>query len=85
VIAPGCNIRTAQRVAERIRQACEASPYTASGLRQTVSIGVSAFPAPSEAASLLNDTDKALYIAKANGRNCVHHAEQPAQQGAGQS
>jgi diguanylate cyclase (GGDEF)-like protein len=73
IVLPGSDRAGARVVAERLRQAIEAD-YTL-GLPYTMSFGVSASAEGTfDFASLLAETDGALYTAKAQGRNCVHVA-----------
>jgi diguanylate cyclase (GGDEF)-like protein len=73
IVLPGSDTAGARVVAERLRKAIEAD-FTL-GLRYTMSFGVSASGAGSfDFATLLAQTDHALYAAKAQGRNCVHVA-----------
>jgi diguanylate cyclase (GGDEF)-like protein len=63
-------------VAEAIRKAmAEARPAGVPVPRQarvTVSVGVAAFPAhAADAVGLLAQADKALYVAKRSGKDCV--------------
>jgi diguanylate cyclase (GGDEF)-like protein len=65
--------------AERMRALVEALPPRTLGNRSqtvTISAGVlSRIPAPGErGADLLRDADRALYLAKHEGRNCVRRA-----------
>jgi two-component system cell cycle response regulator len=71
VMLPGASLVKAREIAERIRTACEKQTFTELRIRQTISIGVSAFPEPSGAYSLIRDADQAVYRAKKNGRNQV--------------
>lgn len=73
VILPDCDAGETFRVAERVRR-CVAEgsvPVTRDlAVPATVSLGVSAFPAPSPSLShLLKSVDAALYEAKGRGRN----------------
>jgi diguanylate cyclase (GGDEF)-like protein len=65
-------------VAERVRAAFETAARTVSGryIGATVSVGVAAHPAPTNIDAMLARADKALYRAKAAGRNRVE-AELP--------
>ncbi|MBW2397393.1 MAG: GGDEF domain-containing protein [Deltaproteobacteria bacterium] len=70
----------ARQIAERIRQAVEATSFEATDgvtLRLTCSVGIAAYPAhgtrPEE---LLDAADKAMYRAKSNGRNKVCSASE---------
>jgi len=70
VVFPGQKLEIALRIAERIRKTIEKEPC--GGVNITVSIGVSSIEhnatGPNE---LLDQADKALYIAKKSGRNRV--------------
>jgi diguanylate cyclase (GGDEF)-like protein len=75
IVLPGCDARSAQAHAARVRQAFAISPFPTESarLQATCSIGVSGrvHPRANEAAILLREADLALYVAKENGRNCV--------------
>ncbi|WP_052600600.1 sensor domain-containing diguanylate cyclase [Microvirga lotononidis] len=80
IVLPETDLAGARLIAENIRQsivtlgiAHEGSPYQV----VTASIGIaSVHPSRgSERATLLEAADRALYGAKAAGRNCVHHRE----------
>jgi len=74
IVAPQSNLAGALHAAERLRQAMEAEPIhaRASDLRVTLSIGVAARSRDDVAVSdVLARADRALYKAKARGRNCV--------------
>lgn len=75
VIAPHCPILGAFRTAERFRQRLASSPIVLDrvSITATISIGVSAVPegAVDSPAKLLSLADRALYLAKAQGRNKV--------------
>jgi len=77
LLLPGCDLRSARRVAERLRRGVEslALPHLTSPVAPyvTVSVGVSAVVPPSVQSSdaLIAAADRALYIGKARGRNRV--------------
>lgn len=77
LLLPGCDLRSARRVAERLRRGVEslALPHLTSPVEPyvTVSVGVSAVVPASEWSSdaLIAAADRALYIGKARGRNRV--------------
>jgi diguanylate cyclase (GGDEF)-like protein len=77
VILPQTNIKEAYIVAERIRKAIESTEYTFKNdtMRVTVSIGISALHLRDVSLEeLIEEADKALYVAKDKGRNQVRIA-----------
>lgn len=77
VVLPGCEASAARVQAERLREAIADIPFRADSrpLPMTCSIGLacSTYCAPE---ALIRGADDALYLAKAQGRNCVVvHAE----------
>ncbi|MEW5767194.1 MAG: diguanylate cyclase [bacterium] len=72
VILPETTAEDAAQVAERIRAAIAAHPYTINDrpISLSASLGVASFPAPSKK-ELFDRADKALYQAKQEGRNRV--------------
>lgn len=79
LVLPGCSLRQAKVVAERLRGEMDTVPVelpTAS-LRVTISIGVAATQAgrsPEEPEALIQLADEAVYHAKEAGRNCTRLA-----------
>ena len=77
VILPDCDLRNARRIGERLRRCIDeiALPHPTSFVTDhlTVSVGVSAArPRASQPCeSLINIADRALYMAKDRGRNCL--------------
>ncbi len=76
ILLPETNKSKARRVAEKLRSAVEKHRFKAEGneekLQITVSLGVASFPEDSlKAENILAHADKALYMAKAAGRNQV--------------
>ena len=73
-ILPATDGINACKVAERIREAVEASTTTCDGksLKVTCSLGVSQFLADDDIARLIRRADDALYTSKKAGRNCGH-------------
>ena len=72
ILLPDTDLDGAAVVAEKLRH--EISRMSVSGLEAgiTASLGVAAFPTDApDTAKLLRITDRALYAAKARGRNCV--------------
>lgn len=75
IILPEMDVRGAAETAERLRQCvsrhhCELASGT--GIPLTVSIGVAVYPEHGEQADdLFAAADRAMYRAKAQGRNCV--------------
>ncbi len=78
VILPDCDQKEAIHVAERVRQAVAEREFvvdTDVAVPITVSLGVSAYPAPTVTMSgILKSADTALYRAKQKGRNRVELA-----------
>ncbi|MGJ3523304.1 sensor domain-containing diguanylate cyclase [Nitratidesulfovibrio sp. D1] len=79
VLLPDTAPEEAMAVAERLRVAVQAAPLlTAAGpLSVTLSLGVAASPPCDGADALLREADRALYRAKARGRNRVEQAAEP--------
>jgi diguanylate cyclase (GGDEF)-like protein len=78
IVAPQSELEGALQAAERLRQAMQSEPIhaRASDLRVTVSIGVAARTAgDAHVEAVVGRADRALYRAKAAGRNCVESAE----------
>ena len=71
ILLPGVTQQRALIVAERIRAAVEKSILVVEGreIRYTISLGVAQFADSVE--ETLRQADRALYLAKAGGRNCV--------------
>ncbi len=85
IMLPDTPARGALEVAERIRQAVESAPFTTEAGRVpcTVSIGVASYPQDGRGIeSLLARADRALYEAKAAGRNRVVQHDAAAARGA---
>ncbi len=76
VLLPDTTPEEAMAVAERLRVAVQAAPLlTAAGpLSVTLSLGVAASPPCDGADTLLREADRALYQAKAGGRNRVERS-----------
>jgi diguanylate cyclase (GGDEF)-like protein len=70
-VLPGCDARAALEVAERIRQAIESHDWsrTGQGLRVSASAGVAERRVGEAVRDWLERADRALYAAKAAGRN----------------
>lgn len=69
-VLPGLDIKQATKIANRIRLAVKED--SASGVQVTMSFGVSSLRSNAhEPGELINQADKALYIAKESGRNRV--------------
>lgn len=79
VVLAKCDIDTAMRIAERLREKVEQTVFFSEdhqSIRITVSIGVANYPLNADKAEeLVLMADKALYAAKQGGRNRVHAAE----------
>lgn len=76
VIMPGVAAAAAAVLAERLRAAIAAEPFTHAGatLQVTASIGLATSLGNDDPASLARRADEALYAAKQNGRNrCYRH------------
>lgn len=73
VILQATTIKTAQEVAERIRQTVELHPFTFENkkIKVTISIGVSSIIPNDNWEKIYNRADQALYQSKQSGRNKV--------------
>ncbi|MBU2953689.1 GGDEF domain-containing protein [Marinobacter sp. F3R08] len=86
IILPNTQLQSATIFAERIRQKIEDMKFSFEGItfQATVTMSVASFLASDESYdSLIKRADKALYIGKAAGRNCVatqEALEQPREQ-----
>jgi diguanylate cyclase (GGDEF)-like protein len=79
ILMPGSNAEAAKHSAERIRQRIadyrfDVGPLPA-GLHPTISIGIAVLNGAGTAQDLSARADRALYAAKAAGKNCVRIAE----------
>jgi two-component system, cell cycle response regulator len=76
VVLPETTVDGAAQLAERICHAVRRDPFQSDGeepLNVTLSVGGAAFPQHgSSAATLMRAADKALYVAKADGRDRWH-------------
>lgn len=68
VLLPHADLDTGRRLAERIREAVAKMPL-ASGVKITVSLGVSEYVAGMDGRMLISRADRGLYLAKERGRN----------------
>ncbi|HRN61406.1 MAG TPA: diguanylate cyclase [Luteimonas sp.] len=75
VVLPGHDLRSAVAVAEDVRRALVSAPCESQGLRVHVSASIGVHTVTPDAIDDMDDAletaDKALYAAKANGRDCV--------------
>jgi len=71
VLLPGANLEKVSRRAEEVRQALESTRLSPQRVAVTVSIGVGQMSQVESLQQLLHRVDKALYEAKAKGRNRV--------------
>jgi len=79
ILAPGTDLEGIARLAEKLRRVIESHSFAA-GLQTRVSFGVSQFAPNDSSDTFIERTDKALYRAKAPGRNRVERAEITADQ-----
>lgn len=70
ILIPDSNFNIAMNVAEKIRKTVEDYCFP-ENLKLTCSIGISNFQSTDTPHSIISRVDRALYIAKNNGRNCV--------------
>ncbi len=70
IILPSCQLEAACELAERMR-ASIAAQRDAMARSITMSFGVSAWQSPEDSAAVLRRADRALYLAKKNGRDRV--------------
>jgi diguanylate cyclase len=70
VLLPDSAADAAELIAERLRRRIELAPLSASGIRATVSIGIAELePQDTDYGAWISRADRALYAAKAAGRN----------------
>jgi len=77
MLLPHTDSAGAVETAERLRRAVESRPVRTGGVTipVTLSFGVASYPlSASSRESVFSAADKALYKAKADGRNCVRSA-----------
>ena len=76
IILPETPISNAVAIAERVRKKIseiEIKVDETTLIRPTVSMGIAEFPnASNEIKELIDCADKALYVSKRNGKNCIH-------------
>ncbi|MCJ2370307.1 diguanylate cyclase [Pseudomonas sp. RGM 3321] len=77
VILPDTCLFQAREILERTRLAIDEMTYSLQrDLKVSLSIGIAAYsPELPDASSWLHEADKALYLAKSTGRNCVASAQ----------
>jgi diguanylate cyclase (GGDEF)-like protein len=79
ILMPGSNSASAAQSAERIRQRIEQYKFDPllipPEIRPTISVGVAVLQNESSAQDLIARADRALYTAKAEGKNCVRLAD----------
>lgn len=73
LLASGSDLKAAKVVSQRIRSSVMTMDFSdiTPDLSITVSAGVAQFRPQEEIRSLLSRSDKALYLAKSSGRNCI--------------
>jgi diguanylate cyclase (GGDEF)-like protein len=78
LLAFDCGLDDAAARAESLRETIAATPIILpdDGTRVTVSVGVTAYQPADTIDTILSRADRALYRAKADGRDCVRIAEQ---------
>jgi diguanylate cyclase (GGDEF)-like protein len=78
IIAKNTPTKEAENLAERLRLSVEATPFDigeGKSITVTISIGIASYPEHADCdTSLIIASDKALYTAKKEGRNCVRIA-----------
>jgi len=75
ILLPGTGIEAAENVANRLRKGFVAQDLfsmTNEAIHMTVSIGACQFKPEEALETFIKRTDDALYVAKRNGKNCVH-------------
>ncbi len=81
VLLPGADHEGAQEVSEKLRAAIEALEFQQIELRVTASFGIASYPLDAlDADALIRMSDRALYAAKAKGRNRVEIIDAPSRE-----
>ena len=77
IVAPNCGMNEARIITQRILHNLRSINITVNEtfLRVTASAGVTAGKAPATSEQLIAIADRAMYRAKANGRDCAHFEE----------
>jgi diguanylate cyclase (GGDEF)-like protein len=76
VLLPSTDQQGAQELCEKLRHAIEALEFQQPDLKVTASFGISTYPLDAmDSDSLIRMSDRALYTAKANGRNRIEIVE----------
>jgi len=76
IMMPGSGAADAMRIAERVREHIGQLEFAqAPSLRQTASIGIGIASPETTGADLVARADRALYLAKREGKNCIRMAE----------
>ncbi|MBV1709624.1 MAG: GGDEF domain-containing protein [Erysipelothrix sp.] len=79
IICPETSVEGAMVLAEKIRKAVETLPFHRYG-NVTISLGVTCSKADDDINTIIHRADKALYLAKSEGRNQVRSIQSATQQ-----
>ena len=75
ILAPDCNAHDAQRLSEAIRNAVRDATFFPDHPEKTItiSVGITEVRLGDTEDIMIGRADKAMYAAKANGRDCTQH------------